>query len=121
MSVVNLEEHFETIPPTLDGWYDFCKANPNMKSNLKPYGEGSWRGAYDLPCVFFAESEDSQCETKLSDWMEFLDNLLHPNYVLYGYKGGEWSVNRHDELHLEPDTRSCYGETSCWDLLIIEE
>lgn len=117
----NLEDFFQNIPPTLDEWYDFCKSHPDMKSNLKPYEEGSWRGSYDLPCIFFEGNIGSKCETKLSGWLVFLDNLLNPNYVLYGYKGGEWSVSRHDDLHLEPDYSVYSGENSCWDMLIIEE
>lgn len=92
--------------PTIARFREFCKKHGDLNLAYKPVDCGSWRGVYAEPCIFVNREEG-----KLSDFIPYLDRLVSGE-VFYGYKGGEYTYKDHDDINVEGDPRSYYGDES---------
>ena len=76
-----------------------CKDYPDLVlSGLELVGYGSWRGDYAEPCLFIIRDKDKQITMK--ELEHALWDLISGT-VYEGYKGGTYTYNDTDTLHIE--------------------
>lgn len=84
---------------TLKDFLNAYNQNPNIViKGFKLTGYGSWRGAYDEPCIYIEEDENSSVE--FSEIIEAI-NKLTDGTVFYGWKGGEFTYDVNDPMNIE--------------------
>ena len=92
--------------PEGDVYFDFC--------NCRPTTAHSWRGSYDEPAIGWAQA--GSC-TSVADFLNELAELISGK-TYYGWKGGEYSYNEDQTLHV--DNPGCYTDTEIIDVKITE-
>ena len=89
---------------TLKDFLNAYHQNPNIAiKGFKLTGYGSWRGAYEEPCIYIEEDESSSVE--FSEIIEAIHKLTDGT-VFHGWKGGEYTYDVGDPMNIEPSRRS---------------
>lgn len=89
---------------TLQDLQNACENCPNaVIKGFKLTGYGSWRGAYNEPCIYLEEDENSSV-----GFLEIAKAVysLTDGTVFEGWKGGEYTYNLDDPMNIEPCPRS---------------
>lgn len=94
------------IKPTIARFREFCQKHGDLTLDYKPVDCGSWRGIYAEPCIFV-----EQVEGTLSEFIPYLDRLVSGE-AFWGYKGGQYTYDDSDDINVEGDPSSYYGDVS---------
>ena len=86
---------------TIKEMLDVCRDNPDAQVGFAPTGHGSWRGAYNEPCLYV----EVGFPASLSEFIPHLEELASGK-VFYGYKGGEYTYNEECLLNFEESSRA---------------
>lgn len=91
MSVGAVMESLKEARKEAQVMFDFCRCVPTKVD--------SWRGIYAEPAIGWAPFLDGKIPT-VAEFLKELEEAISGR-VFDGYKGGEYTFNRYDTLHVD--------------------